>query len=155
MGKIALVMNMVSKKKYSKMVEKQTKNSPIIKDCLKAFLIGGAICSLGQVIMNIYMSLELEKKEAQTLTSVTLVFLGVLLTAFHLYEKIAKHGGAGTLIPITGFANAVSSPAIEFKSEGFILGVGAKMFTIAGPVIVYGTVASVIYGVIYYISTLF
>lgn len=155
MGKIALVMNMVSKKKYSKMVEKQTKNSPIIKDCLKAFLIGGAICSLGQVVMNIYMSLELEKKEAQTLTSVTLVFLGVLLTAFHLYEKIAKHGGAGTLIPITGFANAVSSPAIEFKSEGFILGVGAKMFTIAGPVIVYGTVASVIYGVIYYITTLF
>lgn len=148
-------MNMVSKKKYSKMVEKQTKNSPIIKDCLKAFLIGGAICSLGQVVMNIYMSLELEKKEAQTLTSVTLVFLGVLLTAFHLYEKIAKHGGAGTLIPITGFANAVSSPAIEFKSEGFILGVGAKMFTIAGPVIVYGTVASVIYGVIYYITTLF
>ncbi|MBQ8859705.1 MAG: stage V sporulation protein AC [Ruminococcus sp.] len=146
---------MVSKKKYSKMVEKQTKNSPIIKDCLKAFLIGGAICSLGQVVMNIYMSLELEKKEAQTLTSVTLVFLGVLLTAFHLYEKIAKHGGAGTLIPITGFANAVSSPAIEFKSEGFILGVGAKMFTIAGPVIVYGTVASVIYGVIYYITTLF
>lgn len=155
MGKIALVMNMVSKKKYSKMVEKQTKNSPIIKDCLKAFLIGGAICFLGQVVMNIYMSLELEKKEAQTLTSVTLVFLGVLLTAFHLYEKIAKHGGAGTLIPITGFANAVSSPAIEFKSEGFILGVGAKMFTIAGPVIVYGTVASVIYGVIYYITTLF
>ncbi len=148
-------MNMVSKKKYSKMVEKQTKNSPIIKDCVKAFLIGGAICTIGQVIMNIYMSLEMEKKEAQTLTSVTLVFIGVLLTAFHLYEKLAKHGGAGTLIPITGFANAVSSPAIEFKSEGFILGVGAKMFTIAGPVIVYGTVASVIYGVIYYITTLF
>ncbi len=148
-------MNMVSKKKYSKMVEKQTKNSPIIKDCFKAFLIGGAICTIGQVIMNIYMSLEMEKKQAQTLTSVTLVFIGVLLTALHFYEKLAKHGGAGTLIPITGFANAVSSPAIEFKSEGFILGVGAKMFTIAGPVIVYGTVASVIYGVIYYISTLF
>ncbi len=148
-------MNMVNKKKYSKMVEKQTKNSPIIKDCVKAFLIGGAICTVGQVIMNIYMSLEMEKKQAQTLTSVTLVFIGVLLTALHLYEKLAKHGGAGTLIPITGFANAVSSPAIEFKSEGFVLGVGAKMFTIAGPVIVYGTVASVIYGVIYYITTLF
>lgn len=146
---------MVSKKKYSKMVEKQTKNSPIIKDCIKAFIIGGVICTVGQVIMNIYKSLDMEKKEAQTLTSVTLVFIGVLLTALHLYEKIAKHGGAGTLIPITGFANAVSSPAIEFKSEGFILGVGAKMFTIAGPVIVYGTVASVIYGMIYYITTLF
>ncbi|MBQ2972293.1 MAG: stage V sporulation protein AC [Ruminococcus sp.] len=137
------------------MVEKQTKNSPIVKDCIKAFLIGGAICTIGQVFTELYMALDLEKKQAQTLTSVTLVFLGVLLTALHLYEKIAKHGGAGTLVPITGFANAVSSPAIEFKSEGFILGVGAKMFTIAGPVIVYGTVASVIYGVIYYISTLF
>ncbi len=137
------------------MVEKQTKNSPIVKDCIKAFLIGGAICTIGQALTELYMALDLEKKQAQTLTSVTLVFIGVLLTALHLYEKIAKHGGAGTLVPITGFANAVSSPAIEFKSEGFILGVGAKMFTIAGPVIVYGTVASVIYGVIYYISTLF
>lgn len=146
---------MVNKQKYSKMVAKQTKKSPIVKDCIKAFLIGGAICTFGQVLTNIYMSLDMEKKDAQTLTSVTLVFLGVLLTALHLYEKIAKHGGAGTLIPITGFANSVSSPAIEFKSEGFILGVGAKMFTIAGPVIVYGTVASVIYGVIYYITTLF
>ncbi|MBQ7134289.1 MAG: stage V sporulation protein AC [Ruminococcus sp.] len=137
------------------MVEKQTKNSPIVKDCIKAFLIGGAICTIGQALTELYMALDMEKKQAQTLTSVTLVFLGVLLTALHLYEKIAKHAGAGTLVPITGFANAVSSPAIEFKSEGFILGVGAKMFTIAGPVIVYGTVASVIYGVIYYITTLF
>lgn len=148
-------MNMVNKQKYSKMVEKQTKKSPIVKDCIKAFLIGGAICTIGQVLTNLYMSLDMEKKEAQTLCSVTLVFIGVLLTALHLYEKLAKHGGAGTLIPITGFANAVSSPAIEFKSEGFILGVGAKMFTIAGPVIVYGTAASVIYGVIYWITTLF
>ena len=137
------------------MVEKQTKNSPLLKDCIKAFLIGGAICTIGQALTELYMALDMEKKEAQTLCSVTLVFVGVLLTALHLYEKIAKHGGAGTLVPITGFANSVSSPAIEFKSEGFILGVGAKMFTIAGPVIVYGTVASVIYGVIYYITTLF
>lgn len=146
---------MVDKKKYSKMVERQTKNSPIIKDCLKAFLIGGAICTIGQGICEFYMYLDMGKTEAQTLTSVTLIFIGVLLTALHLYEKIAKHGGAGTLVPITGFANSVASPAIEFKSEGFILGVGAKMFSIAGPVIVYGTVASVIYGVIYYITTLF
>ncbi len=137
------------------MVEKQTKNSPIFKDCLKAFLIGGTICTIGQAFTELYMALDMEKKQAQTLCSVTLVFLGVLLTALHLYEKIAKHGGAGTLVPITGFANSVSSPAIEFKSEGFILGVGAKMFTIAGPVIVYGTVASVIYGLIYWITTLF
>lgn len=137
------------------MVEKQTKNSPIVKDCIKAFLIGGAICTLGQGLTELYMSLSLEKTEAQTLTSVSLVFLGVLLTAFHLYEKIAKHAGAGTLVPITGFANSVCSPAIEFKSEGFVLGVGAKMFTIAGPVIVYGTVASVVYGIIYWITTLF
>lgn len=146
---------MVDKQKYSKMVEKETKNSPIIKDCVKAFFIGGAICTIGQGICELYMYLDMGKTQAQTLTSVTLIFIGVLLTAFHLYEKIAKHGGAGTLVPITGFANSVASPAIEFKSEGFILGVGAKMFSIAGPVIVYGTVASVIYGVIYYITTLF
>lgn len=146
---------MVSKKKYSKMVEKATKNSPLLKDCVLAFLIGGAICTLGQALTDIYMNIGMEKKEAGTLCSVTLVFIGVLLTALHLYEKIAKYGGAGTLVPITGFANAVSSPAIEFKSEGFILGVGAKMFTIAGPVIVYGIVASVIYGVIYWVTTLF
>lgn len=146
---------MVSKKKYSKMVEKATKNSPLLKDCVFAFLIGGAICTLGQALTDIYMNLGMEKKDAGTLCSVTLIFIGVLLTALHLYEKIAKYGGAGTLVPITGFANAVSSPAIEFKSEGFILGVGAKMFTIAGPVIVYGTVASVIYGIIYWVTTLF
>lgn len=146
---------MVSKQKYSKMVEKATKNSPIVKDCVKAFLIGGAICTIGQGLTELYMLFDMGKTQAQTLCSVTLVFLGVLLTALHLYEKIAKHAGAGTLVPITGFANSVASPAIEFKSEGFILGVGAKMFSIAGPVIVYGTVASVIYGVIYYIYQLF
>ncbi len=145
---------MTDKQKYSKMVEKQTKNSPILKNCVKAFLFGGAICTIGQVLTDVYMSLKIEKTDAQTLTSITLVLVGVLLTAFHLYEKIAKHAGAGTLVPITGFANSVASPAIEFKSEGFILGVGAMMFTIAGPVIVYGTVASVIYGVIYWITTL-
>ena len=146
---------MTDKQKYSKMVKKQTKNSPILKNCVKAFLFGGAICTVGQVLTDVYMSLKIEKTDAQTLTSITLVLVGVLLTAFHVYEKIAKHAGAGTLVPITGFANSVASPAIEFKSEGFILGVGAMMFTIAGPVIVYGTVASVIYGVIYWITTLF
>jgi len=142
---------MESKKNYSKMVEKETTKSPIVKDCIFAFLIGGAICTVGQGLTELYMSFDMGKTQAQTVTSVTLVFLGVLLTALHLYEKIAKYAGAGTLVPITGFANSVASPAIEFKSEGFILGVGAKMFSIAGPVIVYGVVASVIYGVIYYI----
>ncbi|MBQ6626206.1 MAG: stage V sporulation protein AC [Ruminococcus sp.] len=146
---------MTDKQKYSKMVEKQTKNSPILKNCIKAFLFGGAICTVGQVLTDVYMSLKIEKTDAQTLTSITLVLVGVLLTAFHVYEKIAKHAGAGTLVPITGFANSVASPAIEFKSEGFILGVGAMMFTIAGPVIVYGTVASVVYGFIYWVTTLF
>lgn len=146
---------MVSKQKYDKMVKKETKNSPIFKNCIKAFLIGGAICTFGQVLTDLYMKADMGKTQAQTLTSVTLIFIGVLLTALHLYEKIAKHAGAGTLVPITGFANSVASPAIEFKSEGFILGVGAKMFTIAGPVIVYGVVASVVYGIIYYIIQLF
>ncbi len=146
---------MESKKSYSKMVQKETTKSPIIKDCIFAFLIGGAICTIGQWLTELYMSFDMGKTQAQTVTSITLVFLGVLLTALHLYEKIAKYAGAGTLVPITGFANSVASPAIEFKSEGFILGVGAKMFSIAGPVIVYGVVASVIYGVIYYIVQLF
>ncbi|MBQ4128836.1 MAG: stage V sporulation protein AC [Ruminococcus sp.] len=146
---------MIEKQKYSKMVEKETTNSPIVKDCIKAFLIGGAICTLGQVLTNLYMKADMGKTQAQTLTSVTLILFGVVLTALHLYEKIAKHAGAGTLVPITGFANSMCSPAIEFKSEGFILGVGAKLFSIAGPVIVYGVSASVIYGIIYWITTLF
>lgn len=145
---------MISKKSYKKLVEEKSKNSPCLKNCVKAFVFGGAICTLGQALTDIYMNIGMEQKQAQTLCSVSLVFLGVLLTAVHLYEKIAKHAGAGTLVPITGFANSVCSPAIEFKSEGFILGVGASMFKIAGPVIVYGTIASVIYGVIYWVSTL-
>lgn len=137
------------------MVEKQTKNSPVLINCVKAFFAGGLICMFGQWLTDTYVGLEMQKQDAQTLTSVTLIFIGVLLTALHLYEKIAKHAGAGTLVPITGFANSMSSPAIEFKSEGFILGVGARLFSIAGPVIVYGIIASIIYGVIYYITTLF
>ncbi len=113
--------------------------------------MGGLICTLGEALGSLYGFLKFSEDDAKTLTSVSLVFLGVLLTVLGLYERIAKVAGAGTLVPITGFANAVSSPAIEFKSEGFILGVGAKMFTIAGPVIVYGVTASVIYGLIYYI----
>jgi stage V sporulation protein AC len=125
------------------------------RDCLMAFFVGGLICTLGQLAINGYTALGLEKQAASTAASMSLVALSALLTGLSLYDNIAKHAGAGTLVPITGFANSVAAPAVEFKTEGFILGVGAKMFTIAGPVIVYGTVASVVYGIIYWITTLF
>ena len=137
------------------MVKKQTKNSPLIKNCIVAFLVGGLICTIGQFILEFYQNIGVKTEDAKTLCSVTLVFIGVALTALHLYEKIAAYAGAGTLVPITGFANSVASPAIEFKAEGFVLGVGAKMFAIAGPVIVYGTTAAVVYGFIYWVTTLF
>ena len=143
---------MMTKKSYSELVKKRSRNSNSWLNCLKAFLIGGAICTLGQGILEIFVSLEIAEKDAKTLTSVSLIFIGVLLTALHQYEKLAKHGGAGTLVPITGFANAMSSPAIEFKAEGLITGLAAKMFVIAGPVLVYGTSAAMIYGVIYWLS---
>ena len=140
----------ISKQQYDSMVKKMSPNSKSRTDILKAFFIGGLICSIGQGLLDIFTYFGFDEKSAAAWTSVTLVFLSALLTGLGLYEKIAKHGGAGTLVPITGFANADSSPALEFKAEGFILGVGAKVFAIAGPVILYGTAASAIYGVIYY-----
>lgn len=140
----------ISKQQYDSMVKKISPNSKSRTDILKAFLIGGLICSIGQGLLDIFTYFGFDEKSAAAWTSVSLVFLSALLTGLGLYEKIAKHAGAGTLVPITGFANAVSSPALEFKAEGFILGVGAKVFAIAGPVILYGTAASVIYGIIYY-----
>ena len=128
--------------------------SPLGKDCLLAFLVGGAICTLGQLIMDGYMALGLSKDDAGTAVSMTLVALSALFTGLSLYDNLAKHAGAGTLVPITGFANAVTAPAVEFKTEGLVLGTAAKMFTIAGPVIVYGVSASVVYGLIYWITTL-
>ena len=145
----------MNKKEYAKLVEELAPKSPILKDCCNAFWIGGLICALGQAILNGYTALGLSEKMAGTATSMTLVALSALLTGLSLYDNIATYGGAGTLVPITGFANAVAAPAVEFKTEGFILGVGAKMFTIAGPVIVYGVSASVVYGLIYWITTLF
>lgn len=144
---------MMTKKNYSELVKQRSRNSNLWLDCLKAFLIGGAICTIGQGILELFLVLDLSEKDAKTLTSVSLIFIGVLLTALHQYEKLAKHGGAGTLVPITGFANAMSSPAIEFKAEGLITGLAAKMFIIAGPVLVYGTAAAVIYGLIYWLTT--
>ena len=144
----------MTEKEYDKLAQSLAPKSPIWKDCLNAFLVGGLICALGQGIMNSFLALELEKQDASCATSMTLVVLAALLTGLSLYDNIAKFAGAGTLVPITGFSNAVSAPAIEFKTEGFILGVGAKMFTIAGPVIVYGVSASVVYGVIYWLFTI-
>ena len=141
----------MTEKEYARLVKEMSPRSPIWRDCLNAFWIGGLICALGQLIMNGYVALGLEKEAAGTAMSMTLVALSALLTGLSLYDDIAKRAGAGTLVPITGFANAIAAPAIEFKTEGFILGVGAKMFQIAGPVIVYGVSASVIYGFIYWL----
>ena len=144
----------MTNKEYQKLVKQVSPNSPIGKDCFHAFWIGGLICVLGQLLINGYSALGLDKTQASTAASMTLVALSALLTGLSLYDDIAKHAGAGTLVPITGFANAVAAPAVEFKTEGFILGVGAKMFTIAGPVIVYGVSASVVYGFIYWLYTM-
>ena len=132
------------------MVKKASPNSKSFKDIPKAFVIGGAICCIGQALNDLMKSGGLDEKSAAVWTSVTLVRISAILTGLGYYEKIAKHGGAGTLVPITGFANAVVSPALEFKSEGYVLGLGAKIFIISGPVILYGTAASVLYGLIYY-----
>ena len=138
----------ITPQEYQQYVRRRAKPSPIVKDTALAFAVGGLICVLGQAIQNGWGAAGLSQEDAGTATSCTLVFLSALLTGLNLYNKIARFGGAGTLVPITGFANAVVSPAIDFKSEGFITGMAAKMFTVAGPVIVFGTLASVIYGII-------
>lgn len=145
----------MTEKQYAQLVEEVSPKSPTAADGLKAFVIGGLICTLGQWFVQVYTGLGLEKQQAATAASMSLVALSALFTGLSLYDNLAKHAGAGTLVPITGFANAIAAPAVEFKTEGFILGLGAKMFTIAGPVIVYGIGASVVYGFIYWISTLF
>lgn len=140
----------VSQKEYGEMVKKASPNSKSCIDIPCAFVIGGLICVIGQALTDFYSYLGFDDRTSAAWCTVTLVFLSALLTGLGVYEKIAKHGGAGTLVPVTGFANAVASPAVEFKSEGFILGLGAKIFIIAGPVILYGTAASVLYGLIFY-----
>ena len=146
---------MISPKEYDKIVKKNSPKSTIFKNCLMAFLIGGAICTVGQGLLELYQMWGLDEDTSKTLTSVTLIFFGILLTAIGVYDNMAKHAGAGTLVPITGFANAVSSPAIEFKAEGYVTGLGAKLFIIAGPVIVYGVSASIIYGAVLWILHMF
>ena len=142
-------------KTYKKFADARAKKSPIVKDCIWAFFVGGAICTVGHALKAMYLSFGLSDENAGMSVSITLIFAAILLTGIGIFDNIAKHAGAGTLVPITGFANAVSSCAIDTKSEGFILGVGAKIFTIAGPVIVYGISAGVVYGVVYWMTKLF
>lgn len=141
----------ISDKQYGEMVKKASPGSPMLIDCIKAFLIGGAICCFGQLLFYIYSKSGMSTDESRMLVSVTLIVLTAILTGIGVFDKIAKHAGAGTIVPITGFANSVVSPALEFKSEGFIMGTGASIFKIAGPVILYGTTAASLYGLIYFI----
>jgi stage V sporulation protein AC len=137
----------ITAEEYAKLVKKASPPSPLGKDCLWAFCVGGAICLLGEILRQRYLAMGASAETAGTLTSCSLIILSAILTILGWYQKLATHAGAGTLVPITGFANGVVSAAIEFKTEGYVPGTGAKMFTIAGPVIVYGTLAAVIYGV--------
>ena len=145
----------LDKNAYVKYAKGRAPKSPTPKNALLAFLVGGFICLLGELLRTLYERyLPLEREDAATLTSVTLVFVAVLFTAVGLFDKLASHAGAGTLVPITGFANAVASPAIDSRSEGLVLGIGAKIFSIAGPVLLYGVLSGAIYGTIYYVVTL-
>ena len=143
-----------NKEDYAAYYQSLSPRSPLLRDLTGAFFVGGGICFFGQLLTESYTTLGADKELSATLTSVTLITLGILLSALGVYAKLAKIAGAGTLVPITGFANSMASAAIEFKSEGFVLGMGANMFKIAGPVIVYGVSASVVYGVIYWLYTL-
>ena len=146
---------MENSESYKKRVKLHTPPSSLLKDCFFAFLFGGTICLIGEVLAGVYQNLVSSEKDAYTLVTVTLNFIAALLTGLGVFDNIARYAGAGTLVPVTGFANSVVSPAIDNKSEGLILGVGAKMLKIARPIIVYGAVASVIYGVVYRVTTLF
>ncbi len=144
----------MNKNEYKKYAETRAKKSNTPINCLKAFLVGGLICSIGQLLMNLYRRWTGNEDMSKMLVPVTLIFVAALLTGLGIFDKIAKHAGGGTLVPITGFANSVVSPALDTKAEGWVLGVGAKIFTIAGPVILYGIMSGAVYGVIYWISEL-
>ncbi len=139
----------MTNEEYAEYVKKKTPNSTLLKNCIKAFIIGGIICTVGQALLELYKHWGLSEEDAGTVVSITLIFISALLTGLDIYPKIAKHGGAGTLVPITGFANSVAAPALEAKTEGYVLGVGAKVFTIAGPVILFGVLASMAAGIFY------
>jgi len=139
-----------AQQEYDRMVKAASPNSPVFTNCLKAFISGGLICVLGQLLLNFYTGRELSQEEAAMAVSISLIGLSAVLTALGWYEKLGKFCGAGTVVPITGFANSVVSPAIEFKKEGMVMGMAAKMFIVAGPVIVYGTLTSMLVGLVYY-----
>ncbi len=139
----------MSNAEYDEYIKAKTPNSKLFTDCIKAFVVGGIICIIGQALLDLYQYWGLSKEDASSLVSVSLIFLSALLTGLDIYPKIAKHAGAGTLVPITGFSNSVAAPALEAKTEGYVLGVGAKIFTIAGPVILFGTLASMVAGIVY------
>ena len=145
----------MSQDEYKTLVEEKSPNSPLLKDIIFAFVIGGAICVIGELILNGYKSLGVEEEIAFASTSPTMIFIGAFLTGIGVYDNLAKQAGAGTIVPITGFANSIVSPAMEFKSEGLVLGLAVKMFTVAGPVLVYGITASVVSGIIYYLLMVF
>ena len=136
------------KRKYAALLARKSPPSALLRDCVMAFLFGGGICTVGEGVRMFWLSRGMDTDDTAAATAITMVFFGALLTCLHLYDKLAKHAGAGTIVPITGFANAIVSPAIEYKSEGLVLGLGAKLFVIAGPVLVYGITASVIYGLV-------
>jgi len=145
-------MNRINtQKEYQEYVNKKSPNSPIIKNCINAFWVGGLICTIGQFIMEICKFRGLDNELSGTITSIILIFLSAFLTALNLFNKIGKFAGAGSLVPITGFANSIVSPAMEYKSEGYVMGVGSKMFTVAGPVLVYGISTSILVGIVYLI----
>lgn len=137
-------------KQYDKMVQEATPPSSLLVNCLKAFIVGGLICIIGQFVMNFFISRGVDKEAVGSFVSLVMIFLGAFLTGIGVYDDIGKHAGAGSVVPITGFANSIVSPAMEFKKEGYVLGIGAKMFTIAGPVLVYGISSSIIVGIVYY-----
>lgn len=140
-----------SKQEYQKLVEKKSPNSPILKNCFNAFWVGGLICTIGQIIANICKERGFDVATSGTIVSIILIGIAAFLTGLNLFNKIGKFAGAGSLIPITGFANSIVSPAMEYKSEGYVMGVGGKMFTVAGPVLVFGISASILVGIIYMI----
>ncbi len=145
-----LMQNVMSKDEYRKYVDKVSPNSKVIRNILRAFFVGGIICMIGQFFLNSFKQMGLDQDISSSLTSVVMVFLGVTLTALNLYDDLGRFAGAGSIVPITGFANSIASPAIEYKSEGYVMGIGARMFLIAGPVLVYGISMSIIIGIIHY-----
>lgn len=145
----------MTNKDYDKLVKKASPNSKLLLDTSLAFVTGGSICVIGQLLLNLYLKLNIDKETASNLTSVSMIFIGAFLTALNVYGDIARFGGAGTLVPITGFANSVVSSAMEFKSEGFIMGLGTKIFVIAGPVVVYAVISGVVCGILKYIMLIF